>query len=150
VWPGQAPRSQDRVSISNPAPGFAALTTRTANPRWGKKMISSRLVLSGVVAGLLGLAGFSIPAKADPVMLRCEKFQDSSQGVPVMFVKVDFDKNDFYIKSYSDENWKAFKEAKLSDDVIQIQDKRWVDRSTGVLKWDFATYQCQTTRPKVF
>jgi hypothetical protein len=113
-------------------------------------MISSRLVVSGVVAGLLGLAGYAAPAKADPVMLRCEKIQDAGQGVPVMFVKVDFEKNDFYIKPYNDENWKAFKEAKLSDEVIQIQDKRWVDRSTGVLKWDFATYQCQTTRAKAF
>jgi hypothetical protein len=113
-------------------------------------MMSSRLVVSGVVAGLVSLAGFSAAAMADPVMLRCEKIQDAGQGVPVMFVKVDVEKNDFYIKPYNDENWKAFKDAKLVEDVIQIQDKRWVDRSTGVLKWDFATYQCQTTKAKAF
>jgi hypothetical protein len=113
-------------------------------------MISSRLVMSGFVAGLLGAAGFSGAATADPVLLRCEKIQDSGQGVPVMFVKVDLEKNDLFVKAYFDENWKAFKEAKVSDEIIQIQDKRWVDRSTGILKWDFATYQCQTTKHRVF
>jgi hypothetical protein len=113
-------------------------------------MISSRLIVSGVVAGLLGLAGFSGAAKADSVLLRCEKIQDSGQGVPVMFVKVDFEKNDLYVKAYYDEAWKAFKEAKLSDEVIQIQEKRWVDRATGILKWDFATYQCQPAKPRMF
>jgi hypothetical protein len=110
-------------------------------------MTIARLAVLSVWAGLVGYSG---PAKADPVLLRCEKIQDSSTGSPVMFVKVDLDKNDFYIKSYSDETWKVIKEAKLADDVIQVQEKRWMDRATGVLKWDFATYQCQTTRPRVF
>jgi hypothetical protein len=113
----------------------------------GKEMIGPRLVVLGVLAGL---AGYAAPVKAEPVSLRCEKFQDSSTGVPVMFVKVDFEKNEFHIKSYYDESWKVIKDAKLADDIIQVQEKRWVDRSTGVLKWDFATYQCQTTRAKAF
>jgi hypothetical protein len=116
----------------------------------GVIMISSRFVVSGAVAGLLALAGLPAVANADPVLLRCEKVQDAGQGVPLMFVKVDFEKSDLYVKAYYDENWKAFKEAKLSDEVIQIQDKRWVDRATGILKWDFATYQCQPSKPKMF
>jgi hypothetical protein len=113
-------------------------------------MIGSRLVVSGIVAGLLGAAGFSAAANAEPVLLRCEKIQDAGQGVPVMFVKVDVEKNDLSVKAYHEENWKPFKEAKVSEEVIQIQDKRWVDRSTGILKWDFATYQCQATKHRVF
>jgi hypothetical protein len=120
-----------------------------ANPTLGVKMISSRLVVSGFVTGLLGAAGFSAAANAEPVLLRCEKIQDAGQGVPVMFVKVDLDKNGLFVKPYNDENWKNF-DAKLTGDVLEVQDKRWVDRATGVLKWDFATYQCQATRARAF
>jgi hypothetical protein len=114
----------------------------------GGKMIIARLVVTGVLAGL---AGYAVPAKADPVFLRCEKFQENNaQGASVIFVKVDLEKNDFSMKTIFDESWKAFKDVKHVDDVIQVREKRWVDRATGILRWDFATYQCQTTRPKVF
>jgi hypothetical protein len=147
VVPDGGAATQDCFDKTN-VPHLTA--ARPANPKLGVKMMSSRIVVSGIVAGLLGVAGFSAAANADPVLLRCEKIQDSGQGVPLMFVKIDFEKNDLSVKAYYDDAWKPFKEAKLSDEVIHIQDKRWVDRATGVLKWDFATYQCQTTRAKAF
>jgi predicted cobalt transporter CbtA len=115
-------------------------------------MIIARLAMTGILAGLVvaGLAGYSAPAKAEPVLLRCEKFQDSTIGASVVFARVDPDKNDVFLKTHADQAWKVFKDVKHADDIIQINEKSWVDRATGVLKWDFSTYQCQTARSKVF
>ena len=110
-------------------------------------MIVARLVATGVLAGL---AGYSAPAKAEQVLLRCEKFQDNTFGPSVVFARVDPEKGDVSLKAHSDQAWKVFKDVKHADDIIQINEKSWVDRSTGVLKWDFSTYQCQTARAKVF
>jgi hypothetical protein len=115
-------------------------------------MIVSRLAVTGVLvlAGLVLVAGSSAPARAEQVLLRCEKFQDSTIGPSVVFARVDPDKNDVFLKSHADQAWKVFKDAKHADDIIQINDKSWVDRATGVLKWDFSTYQCQTARARLF
>jgi hypothetical protein len=115
-------------------------------------MIIARLVVTGVLAGLgvAGVAGYAAPARAEQVLLRCEKFQDSTIGAAVVFARVDPEKSDVFLKTHADQAWKVFKDVKRADDIIQINEKSWVDRSTGVLKWDFSTYQCQMVRARVF
>jgi hypothetical protein len=146
VSPGIGRRKNPGLHKECYGPGIAA-PALSHTSTLGVKMIIARLVVTGVLAGL---AGYSAPAKADPVLLRCEKYQDNTTGPSVVFAKVDPEKNDVFLKAHFDQAWKVFKDVKHADDMIQINEKSWVDRSTGVLKWDFATYQCQAARPRVF